>query len=477
MLDNGDRALIVARLRARRRDGNLTGHDVRLAAEVFEVSTSTMYRWISRDDMARARRPHYELTHRDKLAYFMACGCAALAYQDMLQAGEGAPPSLSTYQRALNRDFDSGTRDAASVGARGRKQLRIALKDREYRRNERWEGDHTQLDIEVMVPRRKKPMRPWLTWVEDAATRYVGGWAISLRPTRGEVLSVLRVAVEHSPQRGPLEGVPKVLVWDNGLEFTARAVTECALMLGSYVYVAPPYKPERKGKIERLHQTLEREVVSRLPFYTKGPRKADGTLYGPIGGHITLEALVAQVAIWIDHYNFDRPHSSLAGKSPAEVWEADATPIRQVKVEDLRRLTLERRNRNVTHEGVEIDRRKFAAAALNAYVGERVEVGLMPHDYSRAEIFSLDGEWICTARPSNEFSPEEIREHQEAIKELNRESALLLTQRTKLLRERFASMTPDDPIPRSLPPDPALRIPANALADPLDFGDSIGEVD
>lgn len=472
---NEERELVVRGLKEKRRIGRARSEDVRHAAERCGVSTSTVYRWLSNGPTPIAR-PKYELTERDQAEFFMACGNAALAYSEMRRKGGEAPPSYQTYVRAIRREFDAATIAAARHGARERAQYRIALRDRTYQRNERWEADHTQLEIEILPPGAKKPRLPWITWIIDCGTRYVAGWALSLRPTRGEVLAAIRVAVEHSPERGPVHGRPKMIVWDNGLEFTASAVSDCALMLGSYAAPTFPYSPKKKPKIEKVNQTLERQLLARLPFYTKGPRAGDGSLYGPPGGRLTLEALVQEVATWIDHYNAERPHRALGGRTPLEAWNADPTPIVAVSPEDLRRFTLERKTATVSHDaGITVQKRSFVAPELNGYVRRKVEVGLLPHDFSKVEVF-VDDMWLCTARPVESLTPREIAEFKAHIAELNRHSANLIRKRTRDARARFAPMTPEEPLPRQLPPDPALRRP-NVSEDRLGFGGEIGEVE
>lgn len=472
-----ERSLVTLRLAELRQSGLLTSQHVVAAADGCGVHRSTVYRWIE-NGVPQPRSNAYKLTERDKVAYFMACGSAALAFREMVKKGDGAPPSLSTYERALRREFDRATRAAAKHGARARKQLRVAHRDRNYHRNERWDGDHTQLDIEVVVPGRKEPARPWLTWFIDAGSRYIVGWAVSLRPTSGEVLAVLRAGIEKRPELGPVYGAPKILVWDNGYEFLANAVTEAGLMLGSYTAVAQPHSPETKGKVERVHRTLKEELLATLPYYTKGPRKKDGTLYGPPGGRLSLEMLVAEVAKWIDSYNADRPCGPLGGLTPEAAWLQDPTPVRFIPDDELRRFTMKGRFAVVSHDGgVTVDRRTFMAPPLHGLVRERVEVRMMPHDYSRVEIYDLKDRWICTAWPIEEFTADQIRESKAVVAEMNRESGRLLAKRTKLLREKYAPMTADEPTPRSLPPDPALRKAGRLHKDPLDFGEAIGEVD
>ncbi len=61
--------------------------------------------------------------------------------------------------------------------------------------------------------------------------------------------------------------------------------------------VTPPYTPRWNGKIERFHQTMERE-------WAKGLRYRNSTARNRALPH------------WLEHYNTRRPHSSLSNRPP-----------------------------------------------------------------------------------------------------------------------------------------------------------------
>ena len=61
--------------------------------------------------------------------------------------------------------------------------------------------------------------------------------------------------------------------------------------------VTPPYTPRWNGKVERFHQTMERE-------WAKGLRYRNSTARNKALPH------------WIAHYNERRPHSALGGRPP-----------------------------------------------------------------------------------------------------------------------------------------------------------------
>jgi transposase InsO family protein len=105
--------------------------------------------------------------------------------------------------------------------------------------------------------------------------------------------------------------VERALAWFGGHGITARRL----MTDGAWTYtrntalgelltqrhirhiVTPPYTPRWNGKVERFHQTMERE-------WAKGLRYRNST------------ARNAALPHWLRHYNQRRPHSSLGGQPP-----------------------------------------------------------------------------------------------------------------------------------------------------------------
>ena len=61
--------------------------------------------------------------------------------------------------------------------------------------------------------------------------------------------------------------------------------------------ITPPYTPRWNGKVERFHQTMDRE-------WARGKRYRNSTARNQALPH------------WLDYYNHRRPHSSLGGQPP-----------------------------------------------------------------------------------------------------------------------------------------------------------------
>jgi transposase InsO family protein len=76
-----------------------------------------------------------------------------------------------------------------------------------------------------------------------------------------------------------------------------RTLRELLVDRGIRHIVTPPYTPRWNGKVERFHQTMERE-------WAKGLRYRNSTARNRALPH------------WIAYYNQRRPHSALAGRPP-----------------------------------------------------------------------------------------------------------------------------------------------------------------
>ncbi|MEV4283567.1 hypothetical protein AB0J56_47980, partial [Actinoplanes xinjiangensis] len=128
----------------------------------------------------------------------------------------------------------------------------------------------------LVLPPRGPAVCPWLTSINDDGTRALVGWAIALTPHTGTVLTALRMALVVDEQRGPFGAVPAMVRVDGGLEFAAQAVKDALAALCVESHRLPGFTPDRKGKIERIHQSMEQTLLMGMPGYTKGPRDAGG---------------------------------------------------------------------------------------------------------------------------------------------------------------------------------------------------------
>src|SRR5215831_8115364 len=114
-------------------------------------------------------------------------------------------------------------------------------------------------------------------------------------------------------------GVPEEVLTDNGKVFTGRfhkpgvpvevLFDKICRENGITHRLTKIHSPTTTGKIERLHQTLQRELLD---------------VHGSVE---SIEALQAALDAWREEYNTDRPHQSLAMAFPATRFTPASSPL------------------------------------------------------------------------------------------------------------------------------------------------------
>ena len=113
-------------------------------------------------------------------------------------------------------------------------------------------------------------------------------------------------------------GVPEEVLTDNGTVFTGRFIKPRPAEVlfericrenGITQRLTRPRSPTTTGKIERLHQSLQIELLD---------------VHGPFE---SLEALQAALDAWREEYNTDRPHQSLGMAFPASRFAPAVSPL------------------------------------------------------------------------------------------------------------------------------------------------------
>ena len=158
-------------------------------------------------------------------------------------------------------------------------------------------------------------------------------------------------------------GAPREILTDQGRQYTAwRGSTEFEAELkrhGIAHVKSRPHHPQTCGKIERFWKTLWEELLSRTVF-------AD------------FEDCQRRVALYIQHYNFQRPHQGLEGLTPADRFFRAASQVRasiEAQVEhNALRLAQQQPLRKPFYLAGQLGDRSLAisasGAALNVRVGD-----------------------------------------------------------------------------------------------------------
>jgi len=132
--------------------------------------------------------------------------------------------------------------------------------------------------------------------VMDWATRHVLSWRLSNSMDAGFCVEALAAALANY-------GNPEIFNTDQGSQFTSFAFSAVLQDAGVAISMDGRGRFMDNIFIERLWRSLKYEAVY-LHELTDG---------------FVAEGVIAE---WIDFYNAERPHSALAGRTPAEAYGA-----------------------------------------------------------------------------------------------------------------------------------------------------------
>jgi transposase InsO family protein len=163
-----------------------------------------------------------------------------------------------------------------------------------------------QTDLFTFILKRQN-RRAYLVAFLDDHSRFVVGYGLHVSQSSALVLEVLRAAITGY-------GVPQEILTDNGSQYVTwrgkSAFSKELDKLGIRQVVAAPRRPQTLGKIERFWGTLWRECVASAVFVDLGDAQR-------------------RLGLFIDHYNFQRPHQGIDGLVPADRFFGAASEVRQ----------------------------------------------------------------------------------------------------------------------------------------------------
>jgi transposase InsO family protein len=152
-----------------------------------------------------------------------------------------------------------------------------------------------QTDLFTFVLKRQN-RRLYLVGFLDDHSRFMVGYGLHASASSALVLEVLRAAIASY-------GAPAEILTDNGPQYvTWRGKSQFSKELeqqGIRQVVSRPKHPQTLGKIERFWGTLWRGCLQTAVF-------------------LDLEDARRRIGLFIDHYNFQRPHQGLEGATPAD---------------------------------------------------------------------------------------------------------------------------------------------------------------
>jgi putative transposase len=225
---------------------------------------------------------------------------APLILRELELAGRIHRGHVSVYpiQRLLRRHGLSGPRMELDVPARFRWQASTC--------GELWQTDalHGPMFIN---PASGRLQRAILFGLLDDRSRVVPYLEAGFGETEHRFITVLHGAIAR-------RGIPRKLLLDNHGSFRGYDLRLLCAKLDIQLVHSRPGDGPTKGKIERFWRSLRKHVVDRLNLKEV----------------TTIEEFNLRLWSYIESEYHCRPHASLSGKTPMQVWEEDAGDIRWV---------------------------------------------------------------------------------------------------------------------------------------------------
>ncbi len=206
--------------------------------------------------------------------------------------------SVSAIRRVLKRKGLSVPKMEVNVPARYRWEASMA--------GELWQADALHGPM-LINPATHRPQRAIIFGLLDDRSRVIPYLEAGFGETEHRFLGVLHNAIAR-------RGIARRLLLDNHKSFTGSDLRILCAKLDIHIVHSRPGDAPTKGKIERFWRTLRDHVIDRL----------DTTAV------TTLDELNLRIWSYVEAEYHCRPHASLSGKTPLEVWESDAADIRWV---------------------------------------------------------------------------------------------------------------------------------------------------
>ncbi len=255
---------------------------------MHDVSDRTLRRWVHE---YRIKGP--QALHPKKPGPESATGSISEKLEQRIVTLKQKHPSWGARRIKYQYDLPCHWRTVHRIIKKHQMLVRIKPKPQPSKRFQRrcvdsmWQGDTFQFRISGTG-------KVYVTGFTDDRSRYRIVSGAYLHKSKDEAID----ALYHALKKGR---IPRQIYLDNGRQFTAKEFKEELARYHIRPIYGKPYHPRGRGKIERYHKTLYRELITRVRFsslshFRKELRKFDSK------------------------YNHWRKNQTLGWKTPASVY-------------------------------------------------------------------------------------------------------------------------------------------------------------
>lgn len=183
-----------------------------------------------------------------------------------------------------------------------------------------------------------------------------------------------------------LHGCPLSIYVDNGAVFSSHHLQNICAALGIQLHHSRPYKPQGRGKIEKIFQFVESSFKSEVELLIK---------QGKISSLTELNNLFS---LWLDKFYNRRVHSATK-QAPLSRFEGDSYPLKRLPVETVREAFLWKEQRSVSLTGIiSVETNQYEVEPF--LCGKKITIRYNPYDLSRGIRVFYEGRQYQDAVPA-----------------------------------------------------------------------------
>ncbi|MDC8804254.1 Mu transposase C-terminal domain-containing protein [Halomonas pacifica] len=205
-------------------------------------------------------------------------------------------------------------------------------------------------------------------------------------------------------------GICEIARTDNGKDYVSRQFTSALRDLEVEQELCVPFASEQKGTVERAFRTMSHGILDLLPGFIghnvaerkviearKSFAQRVMTPGETVQVEMTSEELQQLLDQWCEIYHHTA-HSGLAERSPFEVANAWAQPVRRIQDERALDLLLAEiaGTRTIRKKGIALDNHYYDAPELFEYVGQEAVIKRDEADIGRVYVY-VEGEFVAVA--------------------------------------------------------------------------------
>lgn len=277
------------------------------------------------------------------------------------------------------------------------------------RKNQCWEIDSTPAD--VIIYHEDRQMRPDILAIRDAYS----GRCVAMLAEKSNALSIIRLLWKAISEFG----MPEFIKGDNGRDYVSKQFQGLLEHLGIRYDRAIAFAGDEKGVVERGFRTVQHSYMRVLAGFighnighrqkieqqtAKKNRKAKD-MYG---GNAMTQTPSDQLLSWEDFearlqeavllWEMDKKRRS--GKSPLELWNLCAEPLRKISYESFLIYAGGYTKRSVQKDGIHFENRRYIASFLPKYHKQDVYVSENIDNIAEVFVFDEHGAFIGVCEDS-----------------------------------------------------------------------------